>query len=272
MIPAPFTHIRVSSIKEASDALEHHGDEAKLLAGGHSLIPLMKLRLATPTVLVDIMRITQLQGIKQESGNIIIGALTRHVDIERSPIVRQHAPLIAAAAALVGDPQVRNRGTIGGSVAHGDSASDLSCALLAANASFVVSGTSGVRTIPAAEFFLGFWTTALEPSDILAEIVIPEASSSPWSYQKFTIRSQDWAVVSVALSGSHIVLGAMGEIPLRAEATERALASGASTIEAAQLAAENTSPSSDLRASGEYRQHLARVLVLDALTESAARS
>ena len=170
MIPAPFTHIRVSSIKEASDALEHHGDEAKLLAGGHSLIPLMKLRLATPTVLVDIMRITQLQGIRQEAGNIIIGALTRHVDIERSPIVLQHAPLIAAAAALVGDPQVRNRGTIGGSVAHGDSASDLSCALFAANASFVVSGTSGVRTIPAAELFLGFWTTALEPSDILAEI------------------------------------------------------------------------------------------------------
>jgi len=272
MIPAPFTHIRVSSIKEASDALEHHGDEAKLLAGGHSLIPLMKLRLATPTVLVDIMRITQLQGIKQESGNIIIGALTRHVDIERSPIVREHAPLIAAAAALVGDPQVRNRGTIGGSVAHGDSASDLSCALLAANASFVVSGPSGVRTIPAAEFFLGFWTTALEPSDILTEIVIPEASSSPWSYQKFTIRSQDWAVVSVALSGSHIVLGAMSEVPVRAEATERALASGASAQDAAQLAAENTSPSSDLRASAEYRQHLARVLVLDALTESAARA
>jgi carbon-monoxide dehydrogenase medium subunit len=232
----------------------------------------MKLRLATPTVLVDIMRITQLQGIKHESGNIIIGALTRHVDIERSPIVRQHAPLIAAAAALVGDPQVRNRGTIGGSVAHGDSASDLSCALFAANASFVVSGPSGVRTIPAAEFFLGFWTTALGPSDILTEIVIPEASSSPWSYQKFTIRSQDWAVVSVALSGSHIVLGAMSEVPVRAEATERALASGASAQEAAQLAAENTSPSSDLRASAEYRQHLARVLVLDALTESAARS
>jgi carbon-monoxide dehydrogenase medium subunit len=271
MIPAPFTHIRVSSAKEASDALAHHGDEAKILAGGHSLLPLMKLRLATPTVLIDIMRITQLSGIRQESGNIIIGALTRHVEIERSPIVQQHIPLIAFAAAYVGDPQVRNRGTIGGSVAHGDSASDLACALAAANASFVISGPSGTRTVPASDFFIGFWTTALGPNDILTEVIIPEASSSPWSYQKFTIRSQDWAVVSVALSGSSIVLGAMGDVPLRAVATERALAFGASPFEASQLAAENTSPTSDLRASAEYRQHLAQVLVLDALSESAAR-
>lgn len=271
MIPAPFTHIRVSSAKGASEALSHHGDAAKLLAGGHSLIPLMKLRLATPTVLVDIMRITHLRGIRQESGNIIIGALTRHVEIERSPIVQQHIPLIASAAAFVGDPQVRNRGTIGGSVAHGDSASDLSCALAAANASFVILGPSGTRTVPASEFFLGFWTTALGPSDILTEIVIPEAPSSPWSYQKFTIRSQDWAVVSVALSGSSIVLGAMGDVPMHAVATEQALASGASPFEASQLAAENTNPSSDLRASAEYRQHLAKVLVLDALTESVSR-
>jgi len=138
VIPAPFTHVRVSSTKEASDALDHYGDDAKLLAGGHSLIPLMKLRLATPSVLIDIMRIQELKGIRRENGNIVIGALTNHVEIERSPIVQQYAPLIAAAAAYVGDPQVRNRGTIGGSVAHGDSASDLSGALLAANATFRV--------------------------------------------------------------------------------------------------------------------------------------
>ncbi|MSO32073.1 MAG: xanthine dehydrogenase family protein subunit M [Ilumatobacteraceae bacterium] len=271
MIPAPFTHVRVTSTKEASEALNHYGDDAKLLAGGHSLIPLMKLRLATPSVLIDIMRIQELKGIRREGGNIIIGALTKHVEIERSPIVQQFAPLIAAAAALVGDPQVRNRGTIGGSVAHGDSASDLSGALLAADATFVVSGPSGMRQICAAEFFLGFWTTALEPSDVMTEIHIPEASQSPWSYQKFTIRSQDWAVVSVALSGSRIVLGAMGEIPLRADATEQALLNGASAQEASKLASENTNPSSDLRASADYRRHLAQVLVLDALTESSTR-
>ena len=271
MIPAPFTHVRVTSAKEASEALNHYGDEAKLLAGGHSLIPLMKLRLATPSVLIDIMRIQELKGIRRDGGNIIIGALTHHVNIERSPIVQQYAPLIAAAAAFVGDPQVRNRGTIGGSVAHGDSASDLSGALLAANATFVVSGPSGMRHIPASEFFLGFWTTALEPTDVMTEIHIPEAFHSPWSYQKFTIRSQDWAVVSVALSGSRIVLGAMGEIPLRADATEQALLNGASAEEASKLAAENTNPSSDLRASADYRRHLAQVLVLDALSESSSR-
>jgi len=171
----------------------------------------------------------------------------------------------------VSDRQVRNRGTIGGSVAHGDSASDLSCALLAAGAEFVVTGPSGTRSIPASEFFVGFWTTALEPSDVTVEIRVPCASRDPWSYQKFTIRSQDWAVVSVALSGSSIVLGAMGETPLRATATEQALASGASPAEAAERAADGTSPSSDLRASADYRRHLATVLVFDALLESQTR-
>lgn len=199
MIPAPFTHVRVSSIKEASDALDHYGDDAKLLAGGHSLIPLMKLRLATPSVLIDIMRIQELKGIRREGGNIVIGALTNHVEIERSPIVQQYAPLISAAAAFVGDPQVRNRGTIGGSVAHGDSASDLSGALLAANATIIVSGPSGIRQIPVAEFFLGFWTTALEPSEVMTEIRIQRllktlgatrnSQSDPKTGQSFQLRS-----------------------------------------------------------------------------------
>lgn len=271
MIPAPFEHIVASSVADSVAALEHFGEDAKLLAGGHSLIPLMKLRLATPSTLIDIMGISELKGIRREGDVIVIGALTRHVEVERSPIVIEHAPLISAAAALVGDPQVRNRGTIGGSVAHGDSASDLSCALLAAGAEFVVTGPSGTRSIPASEFFVGFWTTALEPSDVMVEIRVPCASRDPWSYQKFTIRSQDWAVVSVALSGSSIVLGAMGETPLRATATEQALASGASPAEAAERAADGTSPSSDLRASADYRRHLATVLVFDALLESQTR-
>ncbi|MGA1389962.1 MAG: FAD binding domain-containing protein, partial [Ilumatobacteraceae bacterium] len=260
MIPAPFEHIVASSVADSVAALEHYGEDAKLLAGGHSLIPLMKLRLATPSTLIDIMGISELKGIRREGDFIVIGALTRHVEVERSPIVIEHAPLISAAAALVGDPQVRNRGTIGGSVAHGDSASDLSCALLAAGAEFVVTGPSGTRSIPASEFFVGFWTTALEPSDVMVEIRVPCASRDPWSYQKFTIRSQDWAVVSVALSGSSIVLGAMGETPLRATATEQALASGASPAEAAERAADGTSPSSDLRASADYMGMLGTVI------------
>lgn len=272
MIPAPFEHIVATSVRDAIAALQHFGDDAKLLAGGHSLVPLMKLRLATPSTLIDIMGIDELKGIRLDGETLVIGALTRHVDVERSPIVQRHAPLVSAAAALVGDPQVRNRGTIGGSVAHGDSASDLSCALLAAGAEFIVSGPSGTRTIPASEFFLGFWTTALMETELMVEIRVPVALHTAWSYQKFTIRSQDWAVVSVALSGTSVVLGAMDEVPRHAVATENALVAGASPVEAAALADEGTNPSSDLRASADYRRHLARILVHDALVESGTRT
>ncbi|MBJ7272207.1 MAG: xanthine dehydrogenase family protein subunit M [Ilumatobacteraceae bacterium] len=272
MIPAQFTHIPVTTVKEASDALNHYGDDSKLLAGGHSLIPLMKLRLATPAVLIDIARISNLRGIREEKDKLIVGALTTHEQIENSPLIKKYAPIIAAAAKLVGDPQVRHRGTIGGSVAHGDAASDLSVALFAANASFVATGPNGVRTIGAVDFFLGFWTTALNQDDVLTEIHIPFAPTSNWSYQKFTIRSQDWAVVSVAVSESNIILGAMGEIPLRAAKSEEAIASGADFEQAANFADEGTSPSSDLRASADYRRHLAKVMVLDALKEAKHRS
>jgi aerobic carbon-monoxide dehydrogenase medium subunit len=271
MIPAKFTHIRVSSLKEASAALEHYGDDAKLLAGGHSLIPLMKLRLATPEYLIDISQIQELRGIKETPDKLVIGALTTHAQIENSPLISRHVPLVGAAARLVGDPQVRNRGTIGGSVAHGDAASDLAVALYAANASFIATGPSGVREIPARDFFLGFWTTALNYDDVLTEIHIPLAHAAKWSYQKFTIRSQDWAIVSVAVFDSNIILGAMGETPLRAKKTEEAIASGADLEQAANLADIGTTPVSDLRASADYRRHLAKTMVFDALLESQKR-
>lgn len=272
MIPALFTHIPVTTVKEASDALQHYGDEAKLLAGGHSLIPLMKLRLATPEYLIDIARVNDLRGIREDKNKLVVGALTTHEQIENSPLISKFAPLVGAAAKLVGDPQVRNRGTIGGSVAHGDSASDLSVALFAANASFIATGPNGVREISAVDFFVGFWTTALNQDDVLTEIHIPFAQTAKWSYQKFTTRSQDWAIVSVAICGPNIILGAMGETPLRAEKSEEAIASGSDFEQAANLADIGTSPSSDLRASGDYRRHLSRVMVFDALTECNQRS
>jgi carbon-monoxide dehydrogenase medium subunit len=267
VIPAPFTYVKARTMAEAHEALATHGDEAKLLAGGHSLIPLMKLRLATPSVLVDIASLPGLSGIRHEGNELVVGALTRHVLVERSPDVQRLVPLLARTAALVGDPQVRNRGTIGGSVAHGDSASDLPVALLALGATFVATGPTGSRSITAKDFFVGFWQTALQPNEILTEIRIP-VSGAGSSYQKFTVRSQDWAVVSVAVAGDAIALGAMGEIPLRATAVEEALRNGAAVREAAQLADRDTSPSSDIRASADYRRHLARVLTEDALVDS----
>jgi len=270
VIPAPFRHVRARTLTEALDALAEHGDEAKLLAGGHSLIPLMKLRLATPSVLIDIAELSECAGIRRAGDHLIIGALTRHVEVERSPIVRECAPLLCYTASLVGDPQVRNRGTIGGSVAHGDSASDLPVSLLALNAVFVAQGPRGQRTIPAAEFFVGFWQTALAADELLVEIRLP-INVAGWSYQKFTTRSQDWATVSVAVAGDQITLGAMAEVPLRAHAVETALAGGATVSEAAHHADEGSSPSSDLRASADYRRHLSRVLTVAALEEAASR-
>lgn len=270
MIPAPFRHIRARSISEALDALVSHGENAKLLAGGHSLIPLMKLRLATPSVLVDIGDITEQSGVRREGDSLVIGALTRHVVVERSPIVLGCAPLLAHTASLVGDPQVRNRGTIGGSVAHGDSASDLPVSLLALDAEFISVSPRGLRKLSAAEFFIGFWQTALAPDEILTEIRVPIREVG-WSYQKFTTRSQDWATVSVAVAGQQVTLGAMAEIPLRAKAVESSLLAGASHRDAAQHADTESNPSSDLRASADYRRHLSRVLTLAALDEAASR-
>jgi aerobic carbon-monoxide dehydrogenase medium subunit len=273
LIPPSFTYRRASSVDEALGLAAEYGEDAKYLAGGHSLLPLMKLRFASPEVLIDLGRIQDLSYVRDEGSHVAIGALTRHHDVQHSPVLASAVPLLAYTASQVGDPQIRHRGTIGGSVAHGDAASDLPAALLALDASFVVQGPSGTRTVPASEFFHGIFTTALEPGELLTEIQVPKPPvPGAWSFQKFTKRAIDWAIVGVAVQGHSIALINMGSTPLRAPAAEAALARGASTSEAAALAAEGTSAGSDIHASKAYREHLARVLVKRALEEAASRS
>jgi aerobic carbon-monoxide dehydrogenase medium subunit len=271
MIPPRFAYRRAGSVEEALSLLAEYGDEAKLLAGGHSLLPLMKLRLAQPEVIVDIGRLHELSYVRGADDHIAIGALTRYHDLEHSTLLAEELPLLARASAGVGDPQVRHRGTIGGSIAHGESASDLPAVVLALDATLVVSGPSGVREIPSSEFFLGPFETVLEPDELLTEIRVPRPASPRWSYQKLTSRAIDWAIVAVAVQGRSVALVNMGSTPLRATAVERALADGAPIADAAALAAEGTSPFADRNAGPEYRKHLARVLVRRALEEAGAR-
>jgi carbon-monoxide dehydrogenase medium subunit len=271
VIPAQFSYRRAASVEEALDLAAEFGDEAKFLAGGHSLLPLMKLRLALPEVVVDIGRLRDLSHITDAGERITVGALTRHHDLATSPLLARELPLLAHAAGQVGDPQVRHRGTIGGSLAHSDPASDLPAVVLALDATMIARGPSGEREIPAAQFFGGLFETALEPDELLTEIRIPKPAAAGWSFQKFTKRAIDWAIVGVAVQGSSVALVNMGETPLRAAAVEGALAGGATPREAGRRAAEGTSPVSDINASGAYREHLARVLVTRALDEAAGR-
>jgi carbon-monoxide dehydrogenase medium subunit len=268
VIPAAFEYVRAGSAEDAIAALTEHGDEAKLLAGGMSLIPLMKLRLATPTVLVDVGRLRELSYLRDAGDHVAIGALTRHRDLETSDLLAEHCGALRGVAAEVGDNQVRHRGTIGGSVAHGDPASDLPAVLLALDADFVARGPRGERTIAAADFFEGFLETALAPDELLIEVRVPKVGSGGWNYQKFNRRAQDWAIVGVVAvrnGSTRVGLVNMGSTPLRARGVEAALAAGAPVAEAAQRAAEGTEPTADLNASPEYREHLARVLVRRAL-------
>ncbi|HKF90556.1 MAG TPA: xanthine dehydrogenase family protein subunit M [Acidimicrobiia bacterium] len=273
MIPAPFDYLRARSADEAIAALAEHGDDAKLLAGGMSLLPLMKLRLATPTVLVDVGRVRELSYVRDADDHLAVGALTRHRDLETSDVLAAHCAPLRTVASEVGDNQVRHRGTIGGSVSHGDPASDLPALLLALDATFVVQGPGGERTIAAADFFHGFLETALEPDELLTEIRVPKSLGAGFSYQKFQRRAQDWAIVgamAVRNGGTQVALVNMGGTPLRALAVEEALAGGASVAEAAEHAAEGTEPPGDINATPEYREHLARVLVRRALEAASA--
>lgn len=269
MIPASFDYLRAGSADEAVSLLSEHGDEAKLLAGGQSLLPLMKLRLANPAVVIDTARIRELSFIREDGEDLVLGALTRHCDLAGSDLVRHHAPLLAHAASQVGDPQIRHRGTLGGSLAHGDPASDLPAAVLALGGTLVIKGAHGQRNVVATEFFRGFLETAVEPDEMLTEIRVPKASDAAWSFQKFTRRASDWAIVGVAAvqrDSLSVALVNMGSVPMRATDVEEAARQGADLQAAAQLAASNTEPPADLNASAEYRRHLARVLVGRALT------
>jgi carbon-monoxide dehydrogenase medium subunit len=269
MIPANFDYVAASSADDAVAALVEHGDDAKLLAGGMSLIPLMKLRLATPQVLVDIGGVRDLTYVRDGGDHVAIGALTRHHDLATNELLGRECAVIASVAAEIGDPQVRHRGTIGGSVAHGDPASDLPAVLLALDASFVARGQSSERTLSASDFFVDFLETALRPDELLTEIRVPKTGSDGFAYEKFNRRAQDWATVgalAVRADGStRVALVNMGPRPLRASGVEEALAGGASAADASEHAADGTQPPDDLNASPEFRAHLARVLVRRAL-------
>jgi aerobic carbon-monoxide dehydrogenase medium subunit len=284
MIPAAFDYVAPRTIPEAVAELVKHGQEAKVLAGGHSLIPLMKLRLSTPSFLVDIGRIGNLSYIREEDGHIAIGALTTHHDIEFSELIKRKVPLLSSAASQIGDPQVRNRGTIGGAAAHADPFGDFPACLLALEAQLVVVGNRGERTITARDFFVDTFTSALEPNEILREIRIatpPEGSRG--TYLKFSRRSQDWAIVAVAaqvgISGHDVKdvaigLTGMGSTPVRASGVEQALRGKSGHADeiraAAEHAAEGTDPQQDLNGSPDYRRHLAKVLTRRALEEITA--
>jgi carbon-monoxide dehydrogenase medium subunit len=265
MIPAQFEYVAVDSAEHAISLLVSRGDDAKLLAGGHSLLPMMKLRLATPELLVDIGGLTELAGVTTEGDELVIGATTRHADLAASELARAEAPLLAYAAAQVGDPQIRHRGTIGGSLSHADPAADLPMALVALGGCVVLQGPGGTRTVPADDFFLGYFETALQPDEVLIAVRVPRRPGVPWGYQKFVRRANDWAIVGVAAIGGRIALANMGPTPVRASTAEQALAAGQSPAAAAEHAADGTSPGEDMHADREYRRHLARVLTRRAL-------
>lgn len=266
MIPAPFDYEFASTVDEALGLLGQHGD-AKLLAGGHSLLPLMKLRFARPALLVDIGRISELSYVRETGESIAIGALTRHHDLATSDVLREHCAIVAETAEGIGDPQVRHRGTIGGSVAHADPASDLPAVLLALEAELVATRSGGERTIQAANMFAGFMECSLTPDEVLTEIRVPKIDAG--TYVKFNRRAQDWAMVGVATvrqnGGTAVALTNMGATPLRASGVEDALAEGSAAAAAAARAAEGTNPPSDTNGSAAYRGHLASVLTKRAL-------
>jgi carbon-monoxide dehydrogenase medium subunit len=280
VIPARFDYEVAESTDHAIELLGSR-DEARALAGGHSLLPAMKLRIARPSLLVDVGRLSDLSYVREAGEHVAIGALTRHKDVHADALLRKHCPLVSFTAGEIGDPQVRHRGTIGGSVAHGDPASDLPAVLLALDAELLVRSKDGERTVAASDFFLGVFHTAIEPGELLTEIRVPKlGGSTGWAYVKMSRRAQDWATVAVAavversngsISKAAIGLTNMGGTPLRAAAAEDAVAGGASIEEATARISENTDPPSDLAASAEFRRHLAEVLGRRALEEAASR-
>jgi carbon-monoxide dehydrogenase medium subunit len=281
VITAPFDYEAPDTLDAAVRMLHENGEDAKLLAGGHSLLPLMKLRLAAPTLLVDLGRVQGLHGIQRDNGSWRIGALTRHADLQDTP----ELGLASLAASQIADQQVRNRGTIGGSLAHGDPASDLPAVLLALEGEVSAQGTDGLRTIPAAELFEDYLTTSLAHAEVITEVHLPATVGWGYGYEKFTRRAEDWAMVGVcalvkraadgACEDVRVGLTNMGSTPLRATATEEALRGqpldADSIAAAAERAAEGTEPPGDLNATPDYKRHLARVLTRRAL-EAASRT
>jgi len=278
MIPAPFDYEVAESVGHAAELLASRED-AKLLAGGHSLLPLLRLRAVRPALLVDVGRLQELSYVRDAGASIAIGALTRHHDVATAPLLQEHNPLVSHVAGLIGDPQVRHRGTIGGSLAHGDPASDLPAVVLALDGEIDVAGADGVRTVSAEDFFRGVFQTAVGPHEVVTEVRVPKLSGDhAWRYLKFRRRANDWATVGVAavarrsdggVAEPAISLVSMGATPLRARAAEAAWAAG--EADPGAVADEGTEPPSDTNGSAEYRRHLVKVLVRRAIEEAGRR-
>jgi aerobic carbon-monoxide dehydrogenase medium subunit len=278
MIPAEFDYVAPDTLEDAIRALADGGEDAKLLAGGHSLLPLMKLRLAAPSLLVDLRKVPGLDGIDRSDGGWRIGALTSHAELEHTPALG----ILSLAAGTIADPQVRNRGTIGGSLAHGDPASDLPAVLLITEGTVTLQGPASQRSVAAAELFRNYMETAVEPNEVLIDVRVPALDGWGFGYEKFNRRSEDWAMVAVSAvvkqngetcEDVRVGLTNMGSVPLRAGAVEAALRgqplNPESIAQAAEQAAEGTDPPADLNASAEYKRHLARVLCRRALEQAA---
>ncbi|MFJ9539587.1 FAD binding domain-containing protein [Streptomyces sp. NPDC101225] len=281
MIPPAFDYTRPATVDEAVRTLADAGEEAKVLAGGQSLVPLMRLRLAFPELVVDVGRIAELRGVREDGGTLVIGAMTTHHDVIHDPLVRRHAALLASATATVADPAVRHRGTLGGSLAHADPAADLPAVVLALDGEMVVQGPNGRRTIPARDFFVDYLQSALAPDELLVEVRVPKTDGWGFHYEKFHRVAQAYAIVGVAalvrrddghIAEARVGLTNMGATPLRASAAEQAL-TGAGDAEAVrratEAAAEGAHPAQDMSASPEYREHLARVLTRRAVLTAA---
>jgi carbon-monoxide dehydrogenase medium subunit len=285
MIPAKFDYVRPSSVDEAVRALASGGDDAKAIAGGQSLMPLLRLRLAYPERLVDLGGLGELRGVRDLGDALEIGSLTTHYEVVRDPLIRAHCGLLAQAAATIADPAVRHRGTIGGGLAHADPAGDLPAVITALDATLVVLGPSGTREIKPADFFVDYLTTSLAPGEILTSVRVPKLDGWGYRYEKFNVTAQAWAIVGVAAvarrSNGHVAearvgLTNMGSVPVRALGAEAAAAgaeaSAAGLAGAAARADEGTNPPGDLRAAADYRRHLARVLTGRALAVAAGAS
>jgi aerobic carbon-monoxide dehydrogenase medium subunit len=287
MLPASFGYVAARSVEEALQLLTQHGDDAKLLAGGHSLIPAMKLRLASPRYLIDLGSVPGLRGVRIDGESLAIGALTVHADIAASDLVRKQLPGLADAASMIGDVQVRNRGTVGGSVAHADPAADLPVILTALNASFVLQSASGNRTVGAEDFFIDFYTTAIAANEVLTEIRVPlPPSGAGTAYAKLPHPASGYVVVSAGVlihrqpsgqcESARIAIGGMGSNPIRATATEAALQGQPLTPDviarAAAKAADGTDPDDDSYASADYKRQVATVYARRAIEAAVERA
>ncbi|MGC9539442.1 FAD binding domain-containing protein [Streptomyces sp. UG1] len=281
MIPPAFDYARPTSVDEAVRVLADGGEDAKVLAGGQSLLPLLRMRLAFPELLVDLGRVPELRGVREDDGTLVIGAMTSHHQVLHDPLVRRHAGVLAAATATVADPAVRHRGTLGGSLAHADPAGDLPAVVLALDGELVAVGPRGRRVIPAREFFVDYLQTALAPDEILLEVRVPKTDGWGFKYEKFHRVAQAWPIVGVAalvrrddgrIAEARVGLSNMGTTPLRAATAEEALSGAAdpdAVARAADEAAEGTRPAQDTSGSPEYRAHLARVLTKRAVLAAA---